>query len=89
MVLVDTSSRPEDKAHLELACRNADVIMLCFDSGPQEICQYHSIVLRSRGVSQQTGGKQSCRFISFLIFILSQHMTFREGEGRVAENLEE
>ena len=33
MVLVDTSSRPEDKANLELACRNADVIMLCFDSG--------------------------------------------------------
>ncbi|CAK0731768.1 hypothetical protein CVIRNUC_000040 [Coccomyxa viridis] len=33
MVLVDTSSRPEDKASLELACRNADVIMLCFDSG--------------------------------------------------------
>ena len=36
MVLVDTSSRPEDKANLELACRNADVIMLCFDSGAQQ-----------------------------------------------------
>lgn len=33
MVLVDTSSRPEDKGNLELACRNADVIILCFDSG--------------------------------------------------------
>lgn len=33
MVLVDTSSRPEDKANLELACRNADVVILCFDSG--------------------------------------------------------
>lgn len=35
MVLVDTSSRPEDKGNLELACRNADVIILCFDSGAQ------------------------------------------------------
>ncbi|CAL5224037.1 g6659 [Coccomyxa viridis] len=38
MVLVDTSSRPEDKANLELACRNADVVILCFDSGrPQSL----------------------------------------------------
>jgi len=44
MVLVDTSSRPEDKSNLELACRNADVIILCFDSGSYSVCLCHSIV---------------------------------------------
>ena len=50
MVLVDTSSRPEDKANLELACRNADVIILCFDSGSHP---YHSIVCEGLDGSQQ------------------------------------
>ena len=59
MVLVDTSSRPEDKANLELACRNADVIILCFDSGLHENLPLPcSIVLESRRVSRAslTGG---------------------------------
>ena len=60
MVLVDTSSRPEDKANLELACRNADVIILCFDSGSHEdLPSPHSIVcevlagIKSRAIDRE------------------------------------
>jgi Ras family protein T1 len=33
LIITDTSSRPEDKPALELACLNSDVIILVFDIG--------------------------------------------------------
>ena len=33
LVITDTSSRPEDKPALELACLNSDVVILVFDIG--------------------------------------------------------
>lgn len=33
LIITDTSSRPEDKPALEVACLNSDVIILAYDTG--------------------------------------------------------
>lgn len=46
LVITDTSSRPEDKPALELACLNSDVIILVFDIGalPCNTISWHVII---------------------------------------------
>ncbi len=36
LIITDTSSRPEDKPALEVACLNSDVIILAYDTGERE-----------------------------------------------------
>jgi Ras family protein T1 len=39
LIITDTSSRPEDKPALELACLTSDVVILVFDAG---MCRHFS-----------------------------------------------
>lgn len=46
LIITDTSSRPEDKPALEVACLNSDVIILVYDTGEEVIIASYSSASR-------------------------------------------
>ena len=84
MVLVDTSSRPEDKANFELACRHADVVILCFDSGLHDDLpvSLHIVCEASADLSsRKVDNKADCRGCCYPAPILLQQCLTQEVSG--------